>query len=246
VVGERPFDESCEIVVITIPVCHYSSGAAPTTKTIQVSDAIGATDEISRLHTALRQPIESLGVDDEVARIHFAERLLTDSLGVDDEAARAHFAERGLTDSLGVDDEVGRIVHALRSLTDSLGLLNEFTIEHTAGGGDPTITVNPTSLDVSSGQQTYALTGSNLTADISITMSGPDVGNFQISLTGVGLDWGSSRTATQSGGSVNTTVYVRKNPNINLFPGTYTCTVHNDSTGATQKNVSISYTEPET
>jgi hypothetical protein len=114
------------------------------------------------------------------------------------------------------------------------------------GGGTPLITVTPTSLDVSSGQQTYTLTGADLTDDIAVTQVGTGGNPLapQLSLTGAGGTWFASVVAPHSGGVVNTTIYVRKNPGVTLFSGVYTADVKNNSAGAAEKIVAVSYTEP--
>lgn len=85
-----------------------------------------------------------------------------------------------------------------------------------------------------SGAQTFEVSGTNLTANI--TATAPT--NFQVSLNG--STWSSSVTLTQSGGTVNpTTVYVRMSTGLSTAvygPSALTLT----STGATTKSVACS------
>jgi len=109
----------------------------------------------------------------------------------------------------------------------------------------PTITLNPTTLtgfnyteDAGpSGEQTFTVTGTNLTNNISITAST----NYEISKTS-GSGYASPLTFTQSGGTVSsTTVYVRLKSG--LTAGTYNSeTITATSTGATDKTVTCSGT----
>lgn len=106
----------------------------------------------------------------------------------------------------------------------------------------PTITVTETSLTgftyvVGSGpsaEQTFKLSGSNLTNDISV--SAPT--NYEISKTS-GSGWASSLTFTPSGGTVaEQTVYVRLK--AGLSEGSYNNeTINISSTGATSKTVTL-------
>ena len=82
--------------------------------------------------------------------------------------------------------------------------------------------------------QSFTVSGSNLTNDITIT---PPTG-YQVSSTS-SSGFGSTVTLTQSGGTVNTTtVYARFNPSAltEQIGGNITCT----STGASTQNVSVS------
>jgi len=104
----------------------------------------------------------------------------------------------------------------------------------------PTINVNPVSLNfgnVTVGQSStlnYQLTGSNLTANV--TVSAPT--GYQVSKQpSSGFD--NQITVTQSGGNVNQTIYVKFTPTA---AQTYNGNVTNSSTGATTKNVSVTAT----
>lgn len=109
----------------------------------------------------------------------------------------------------------------------------------------PTITVTPTSLSGftyvqgsgPSAEQTFKLSGSNLTTDISV--SAPT--NYEISKT-TGSGWASSLTFTPSSGTVaEQTVYVRLK--AGLSAGNYNSEVITaSSTGATNKTVTCSGT----
>ncbi|MDQ1639525.1 MAG: hypothetical protein QOF62_2864 [Pyrinomonadaceae bacterium] len=84
-----------------------------------------------------------------------------------------------------------------------------------------------------SSEQTYTVSGSNLTADISITAPA----DFQISTTS-GSGFGSSITLTQSGGTVGvTTIYARFAP---ATTGAKAGNISHTSTGATTQNVAVS------
>lgn len=105
----------------------------------------------------------------------------------------------------------------------------------------PTLTANVTSLSAftqtigtPSFQQTFTISGANLTNDI--TINAPT--NFQVSSNG--STWANSFTITQSGGSVSaTTVYVRLNAGAN---GTYTGNVDCSTTGGSTVSVAVSGT----
>lgn len=107
------------------------------------------------------------------------------------------------------------------------------------GGGTPTISITQSSFSfgsvssVPTTSQTYSVSGSDLTENISIT---PPI-NFEISLNG--SSWQTSSIAlTQSSGTVSsTTIYARYNPSAT---GTHSGNISHTSTGATTQNVSVS------
>lgn len=125
------------------------------------------------------------------------------------------------------------------------GLAGPLTVTGTitqTGGGSPSIIVNPNTLsDFSyvygngpSDEQSFSVTGSNLTANVSVSVTS----NYAISSTSGGT-FGSSLTLTQSGGDVSATVYVRQIAGLAIdteYTGTVTCS----STGATDATVSLS------
>ena len=122
--------------------------------------------------------------------------------------------------------------------------LDNIKVTATTGGNTPNISVDPSTLSGfgyiegsgSSGEQSFALTGSNLTANL--VVSAPT--NYEIAGTSGGT-FGSSLSYTPSGGSISTTVYVRMK--AGLTAGSYnneviTCT----SSGATTQNVTCNGT----
>ncbi|HOE39902.1 MAG TPA: hypothetical protein PLY69_10020 [Bacteroidales bacterium] len=123
------------------------------------------------------------------------------------------------------------------SNAQALGIDN---VSITANGGstpDPTISVDPASLinfsyevgEGPSSNQSFTVSGSNLTGDI--TISAPT--NYEISKDSI---FGSSLTLTQTGGTVATqTIYVRLK--AGLTEGTYNETINISSSGATAKTV---------
>jgi M6 family metalloprotease-like protein len=110
------------------------------------------------------------------------------------------------------------------------------------GGASAAIVVSESSLDfekVYSGYysrpQSYTVTGSGLSSDITVTApTGIEV------TTTCGSGYGSSVILTQSGGTVNATVYAR------YTGGTVSGNITHASTGATTQNVSISETASST
>jgi uncharacterized repeat protein (TIGR02543 family) len=106
----------------------------------------------------------------------------------------------------------------------------------------PTITIADTPLSafssepgVPSAEQSYTVSGSNLTDDITITAPS----DFEVSLNS-GSGFGSSLTLTQTVGSVAaTTIYVRFNC---ATEETYTGNITHTSTDATTRNVAVSGT----
>lgn len=107
--------------------------------------------------------------------------------------------------------------------------------------GTPTLNTSPTSLSFGdilintySGPQTYTLSGSNLIANVTVTAPS----RYQVSLSS-SSGFGSSLTVTPTNGNVNTTIYVRFNPNAT---GAVTGNVTNTSNGATSRNVAVSGT----
>jgi hypothetical protein len=116
-------------------------------------------------------------------------------------------------------------------------------------GGTPTITVNPATLtgfsyaqgSGPSSEKTFTVQGSNLTADINITVPTSPAQHYEISKTSGGT-FSSSLTLTQSGGTVSeTTIYVRLK--AGLSAGNYNNeTITVSSTGATSKTVTCSGT----
>lgn len=118
-----------------------------------------------------------------------------------------------------------------------------FTLSYVAGSSDPTITVTPTSLtgftyshgNGPSGAQSFTVSGANLTDDLSITA--PDDYELRQGTTG---DFGNSISLTQSTGTVSsTTIYARLKAGKGI--GNYNSeNVTLNSTGATEKTVSLS------
>ncbi len=107
--------------------------------------------------------------------------------------------------------------------------------------GIPLISVSETTLDYgqveigNTAEQSYAVSGSNLTNDISITAPA----GYEVSLTS-GSGFASSLTLTQVGGTVApTTIYVKFAPTTEQ---TYTGNIANASTGASQVDVAVSGT----
>ncbi len=102
----------------------------------------------------------------------------------------------------------------------------------------PTLTVNPTSrsfgdvaINTISAERTYLLTGSNLTADVTVTAPS----GYEISTTSKSGFW-PGKTVTYSGGNVYQTIYVRFIPTaVQAYYGNIT----NASAGATTKNVAV-------
>ena len=104
---------------------------------------------------------------------------------------------------------------------------------------NPTLSVSPSSLSFGnvvvntySSPQSYTLTGSNLTGNVTVTAPS----RYEVSLSS-GSGYSSSLSIIPSSGSVNRTIYVRFNPNAN---GTASGNVSNASTGATTRNVAVS------
>lgn len=86
-----------------------------------------------------------------------------------------------------------------------------------------------------SAAQTYTVTGTNLTSNITVTAPT----GFELSLTG-SRTWGSSVEVPQSGGDADATVYVRFNPSSG---GAYPAAdITHTATGATTVNQSVSGT----
>ncbi|PKL83211.1 MAG: hypothetical protein CVV24_06050, partial [Ignavibacteriae bacterium HGW-Ignavibacteriae-3] len=114
----------------------------------------------------------------------------------------------------------------------------------TSAAGSPAITTSISSLadfggivsGSNSSESSYTVSGANLTNDIVITAPS----NFQITKTS-GSGYSSSITLTLSGGTVaTTTIYVRFSPSS--ADGSHSGTITNTSTGATQKDITVSGT----
>jgi hypothetical protein len=112
------------------------------------------------------------------------------------------------------------------------------------GTATPTITTSvaslpdfgPVSVGSNSSEQSYTVSGTNLTADITVNAAT----DFEVSKTGGGLGFGSSVTLLQAGGLVNSqSVFVRFAPGS---AGVKIGNITHDSTGATQKLVAVSGT----
>lgn len=126
------------------------------------------------------------------------------------------------------------------SCTASGATSNFVTVTGTTTGS-PTLSVSPTSLSgftsvagTQGSSQSYSLTGSQLTANVTVTApSGYVVSKDNSSFAG-------SQTVTQSGGTVSQTIYsaLAAANTANTYSGNVT----NASTGATTKNVSLSGT----
>jgi autotransporter-associated beta strand protein len=127
--------------------------------------------------------------------------------------------------------------------TPSLQITGNQLILHVAPPTTPTIAVSTSSLSSfgiiavgsTSSEQSYTVSGSNLTSDI--TINAPT--DFEISTT-TGTSFGSTVTLTQTGGSVATTnIFVHFKPGTT---GAKSGNITHDSTGATQATVAVSGT----
>ena len=129
----------------------------------------------------------------------------------------------------------------LNKTTGERLLVDDFVLTYTTSAL-PTISVNPSSLDGltyvfqngPSAEQSFTVTGSNLTANVSVSVTS----NYQIA-SSAGGTWGTSLSYTPSSGSVSATVYVRQIAGLAIGTG-YTGTVTCSSTGATDATVSLS------
>lgn len=137
-------------------------------------------------------------------------------------------------------------VTATSTTTSNAQALGIDDVSITANGetSNPDISVEPTSLtDFSyvagsghSSEKSFSLTGSNLTANLTVSISTD--AHFEISATSGGT-FGNSLSYTPTEGSVSATVYVRME--AGLSPGTYSNeTITCASTGATSRTVSCS------
>ncbi|MCK9641515.1 MAG: malectin domain-containing carbohydrate-binding protein [Prolixibacteraceae bacterium] len=108
-------------------------------------------------------------------------------------------------------------------------------------GSTPTLTVAPSRLafgnvvvNTTSAEQTYLLTGSYLTADVTVTAPT----GYEVSKT-TGTGFAASVSVTQTSGNVNQTIYVRFKPTaVQQYNGNIT----NASAGATTQNVALTGT----
>ncbi|MDD5704079.1 MAG: metallophosphoesterase, partial [Dehalococcoidales bacterium] len=132
--------------------------------------------------------------------------------------------------------------------SNTTGVSNySYSIEPNDGPTDPVISVTGVPLDAftsapgtPSDPQSFTISGSNLTADITATSTNAD---FQISLSS-DSGFGPSLVLSQSGGSVSTTpIYVRFNRDI---VGASSGNISLTSAGATTKNVAVSGTATST
>jgi hypothetical protein len=87
-----------------------------------------------------------------------------------------------------------------------------------------------------SAAQSYALTGSNLTADVTVTAPA----GFEVSQTSATTGFAGSQTVTASSGSVSATIYVRLASTATAGP--VSGTIANTSAGATTSNVAVTGT----
>lgn len=134
----------------------------------------------------------------------------------------------------GSDYKIKITITADESISDVSG--DNFVISN-----PPLIGTNPTELffgsvkvGETSSEQTFTLTGSNLTANISVTA--PTA--YQVSASS-GSGFANSINFTPTSGSVNSTVYVRFSP---IAEQGYSGNISLASTGATTVNVSVSGT----
>lgn len=119
-------------------------------------------------------------------------------------------------------------------------IIDDILVEGTSGTPTPTLTVSPSSLTgldyvVGSGpsaEQTFDVTGSLLTGDISITAPT----NFEISLTS-GSGFSGSLTIPSASANSTNTIYARLASG--LATNTYTGNIDVSSTGATSRTVSV-------
>lgn len=134
----------------------------------------------------------------------------------------------------------GTAANAPTPRVDAILVGNTWADVTPSAGGIPNIVVSPTSLTgftalsgVPSADQNYTVSGSDLTADISIA---PPAG-FEISTTNAPFTPTNPITLTQTGGVVaNTTIYVRMN---SATLGTNTGNITHTSTGSNNPNVAL-------
>lgn len=133
-----------------------------------------------------------------------------------------------------------RITYSGSSTPAGNNRLDNIVINDSAPSGTPSVSVTQTTLSgfvstasVASAEQTYSVSGSNLTADIVVT---PPAG-FQISTTsGSGYSSSAINLTPSSGTVASTPIYVVLN---SATLGTNTGNISNASTGATTQNVAL-------
>lgn len=140
--------------------------------------------------------------------------------------------------SLGIS---GNVVIKIEQSNSSAGQITIDDISWTGYSTGPNLAVNPDTLEFNtypnttiSGSQSYTVTGSNLTGNVTVTAPT----KFEVSTDDT--NFYGSRTLTPSGGAVNATIYVRYNPGG--VDGPHTGNVSNSGGGATAQNVAVTGT----
>lgn len=138
-----------------------------------------------------------------------------------------------------------RIIHASGGASSNKRLnIDDLSITDYSGGATPTLSVSETSLtgftyvegSGPSAEQSFSASGSNLTADITVTAPT----GYEVSTTS-GSGFAASVILPHTGGTVNsTTVYARLK--ADLEEGSYAGDISLTSTGATEKTVALSGT----
>lgn len=113
-----------------------------------------------------------------------------------------------------------KIYIELNKTTGERLLVDDFELTYGSAAPVPTISVMPASLsgftyvhnNGPSAAQSFAVTGSNLTSNLSVSSTGT---NYVISAT-AGGSYGTSLSLTQSGGAVSATVYVKLNSGLSI------------------------------
>jgi predicted extracellular nuclease len=157
------------------------------------------------------------------------------------------FSNNTITANLGaaLDNQTGPVWIRIVVLTATTGSgnrpstgIDDFTLTYSVPPTGPTLTVNPvtisgfsTPVGTPSVAQSYTVTGSSLTADVTVTAPA----GYEVSQDGT--TYASSQTVVQSGGSASAIIRVRL---TGVVIGSFSGNITNTSTGVTTQNVAVS------
>lgn len=153
-----------------------------------------------------------------------------------------------VSDSIAVNVAPGQEIWLRWSDPDNTGsdhglALDDLSITATfAGGGSPSMSATPGTLNISSVSGTagtpdsYTLAGSNLTGNVTVTAPA----NCEVSITGATGTYADTQPVAPTGGNINQVVHVRIKASAAV--GTWGRTLTNIGGGATQQDVTINGT----
>lgn len=105
---------------------------------VTVNDAMGVTDDASRIAAMLRVLTEAMGLADAASIISTIERVISDVIALADSVTASAAYLRTLTDSVGLTDDMQRVLAFVRTQDETVGLVDSLArlVEYVRTHGD--------------------------------------------------------------------------------------------------------------